>query len=78
MLKDKIYITDRQAFIEWKRKYTNSGGIFYAESISDNEEEPRSYPCILLELDDYNNKFDDYDIYYDFIYLTDFISDYGK
>ena len=21
---------------------------------------------------------DDYDIYYDFVYLTDFISDYGK
>ena len=31
MLKDKIYINDRQAFIEWKRKYTNSDGKFYAE-----------------------------------------------
>jgi hypothetical protein len=76
MLKDKIYITDRQAFIEWKRKYTNSGGIFYANCW--DEKEPNSYPCILLEMDDYNSKFDDYDIYYVFVYLTDFISDYGK
>lgn len=76
MLKDKIYITDRQAFIEWKRKYTNSGGIFYAKCW--DEEEPNSYPCIILEMDDYNSKFDDYDIYYVFVYLTDFISDYGK
>lgn len=75
MLKDKIYINDRQAFIEWKRKYTNSGGIFYAECCCD-EKEPKSYPCILLEIDDYNSKFADYDIYYDFVYLTDFISDY--
>lgn len=80
MIKDKIYINDRQAFIEWKKKYTNSGGIFYAECC--NEEEPKSYPCILLEIDeyDYNSKLADYDynIYYDFVYLTDFISDYGK
>ena len=76
MIKEKIYIADRQAFIEWKRKYTNSGGKFYAEC--GNEEEPKSYPCILLETAEYNNKWDDYDIYYDFVYLTDFISDYGK
>lgn len=76
MLKDKIHITDRQAFIEQKRKYTNHAGKFYAECYS--EEEPKSYPCILLEMDDYNSKYDDYDIYYDFVYLTDFISDYGK
>jgi hypothetical protein len=80
MLKDKIYINDRQAFIEWKRKYTNSGGIFYANCW--DEKEPNSYPCILLEIDeyDYNSKLSDYDynIYYDFVYLTDFISDYGK
>ena len=75
MLKDKIYITDRQAFIEWKRKYTNSVGKFYAKCL--NGEEPKSYPCILLELDEYNYKWDD-DIFYDFVYLTDFISDYGK
>ena len=71
MLKDKIYITDRQAFIEWKRKYTTDNGKFYAECC--NEEEPNSYPCILLEIDEC-----DYNIYYDFVYLTDFISDYGK
>ena len=76
MLKDKIYITDRQAFIEWKRKYTNHTGKFYAECW--DEEEPKSYPCILLEIDDYNNKWADYDIYYVFVYLTDFISDYEK
>jgi hypothetical protein len=78
MLKDKIYITDRQAFIEWKRKYTNSDGKFYAECGNDYEEEPKSYPCILLEIDEYNNQWDDYNIYYYFVYLTDFISDYGK
>ena len=76
MLKDKIYITDRQAFIEWKRNYTTKDGKFYAECCSDKE--PRSYPCILLEAEDLNNKWQDYDIFYDFVYLTDFISDYGK
>ncbi len=76
MLKDKIYIADRQAFIEWKQKYTNHAGKFYAECL--NEDKPMSYPCILLEIDDYNSKWDDYDIYYDFVYLSDFISDYGK
>lgn len=76
MLKDKIYIADRQAFIEWKRKYTTKDGKFYAECYA--EKEPQSYPCILLELDDYNSKWDEYDTFYYFIYLTDFISDYGK
>lgn len=79
MLKDKIYITDRQAFIEWKRKYTTDNGKFYAECC--NEDAPESYPCVLLEIGeyDYNSKLADYDynIYYDFVYLTDFISDYG-
>ena len=78
MVKEKIYITDRQAFIEWKGKYTANNGKFYAECGNDYEEEPKSYPCILLETEEYNNKWDDYDIYYDFVYLTDFISDYGK
>lgn len=75
MLKDKIYITDRQSFIEWKRNYTTKDGNFYAECWS--EKEPKSYPCILLEMQDYNNKWDEYDIFYEFVYLTDFISDYG-
>ena len=78
MLKDKIYIADRQAFIEWKGKYTTDSGKFYAECGNDYEEGPKSYPCILLETEEYNHKWDDYDIYYDFVYLTDFISDYGK
>ena len=76
MLRDKIYITDRQAFIEWKRNYTTKDGKFYADCYG--EKEPKSYPCILLEIEDFNNKWQDYDIYYDFVYLTDFISDYGK
>ena len=80
MIKDKIYIADRQAFIEWKRKYTTDNGKFYAECC--NEAEPESYPCVLLEISeyDYNSKLADYDynIYYDFVYLTDFISDYGN
>lgn len=76
MIKDKIYITDRQAFIEWKRKYTTDKGKFYAECYF--EEEPKSYPCILLEIDEYNSKWGDYDTSYQFVYLTDFISDYGK
>ena len=42
------------------------------------EKEPKSYPCILLEIDEYNAKWSDYDVFYDFVYLTDFISDYGK
>jgi hypothetical protein len=76
MVKDKIYITDRQAFIEWKRKYTTYKGEFYAKCYS--EEEPKSYPCILLEMEDYICKLDDFDSFYDFVYLTDFISEYGK
>ena len=76
MVKDKIYITDRQAFIEWKRKYTTSTGKFYAECYG--EEEPKSYPCILLDMEEYICKLDDFDNFYDFVYLTDFISEYGK
>lgn len=76
MLQIKIYIADRQAFIEWKRKYTDKDGKFYADH--NNEKEPESYPCILLEIEDYNNVWDDYDLFYDFIYLTDFICDYKK
>ncbi len=76
MIKDKIYITERQTFIEWKRNYTTSDGKFYAKCKS--EKEPNSYPCILLELEEYNCTFDDFDRFYYFVYLTDFISDYGK
>ena len=76
MVKDKIYITDRQTFIEWKRNYTNRDGKFYAKCCS--EKEPNSYPCILLDIEEYDNKWGDYDVFYDFVYLTDFISDYGK
>lgn len=68
---EKIYIDDRQAFIEWKRKYTTYNGKFYAISCDDNE--PISYPCILLEHEAYNNIHSDYDTYYNFVYLTDFI-----
>ena len=70
----KIYITDRQEFIEWKRKYTTSDGKFYAISCDDNE--PKSYPCILLEHEVLNKEYDDNDTYYDFVYLTDFIRDW--
>jgi hypothetical protein len=75
---EKIYITDRQAFIEWKLKYTTDAGKFHA--ISCGEDEPTSYPCILLEYEEYNNRFLNYDTYYDFVYLTDFIHnwDYSK
>ena len=54
MITDKIYIADKQAFIEWKRKYTTHTGKFYAECYC--EKEPKSYPCILLEIDEYNTK----------------------
>lgn len=76
MVKDKIYIKDRQAFIEWKRKYTTYNGKFYAKC--NCKEEPKSYPCILLEMEDFNDKWEVYDIFYDFVYLTDFISDYEE
>ena len=76
MLKDKIYIADRQAFIEWKRKYTTKNGKIYAECFED-EKEPKSYPCVLLEIEEYNNRWDEDSIFYSFVYLTDFISDYG-
>ena len=67
---EKIHITDRQAFIEWKKNYTTKDGKFYAECY--NEEEPKSYPCILLKIDDYNynSKLVDYDIFYDFVYFA--------
>ena len=73
---EKNYINDRQAFIEWKRKYTTDAGKFHA--ISCSETEPLSYPCILLEYDEYDNRYLNYDTHYDFVYLTDFIHDYGR
>ena len=73
---EKNYISDRQAFIEWKRKYTTDAGMFHA--ISCSETEPLSYPCILLEYDEYDYRYLNYDTYYDFVYLTDFIHDYGR
>lgn len=76
MITDKIYIADKQAFIEWKRKYTTHTGKFYAECYC--EKEPKSYPCILLEIDEYNTKWGEYDSFYHFVYLTDFISNYEK
>lgn len=76
MVKEKIYITDRQAFIEWKRNYTTYDGKFYAKSCGD--EEPKSYPCVLLDMEEFICKWDDFERFYDFVYLTDFISDYGK
>ena len=66
---EKIYINDRQDFIEWKARHT--------DAIEYDEKEPMSYPCILLENDEYdedsyNNK------YYGFVYLSDFITSYGR
>ena len=58
-----------------KEKYTTDAGKFHA--ISCSETEPLSYPCILLEYDEYNDRFLNYDTYYDFVYLTDFIEDYA-
>ena len=71
---EKIYITSRQEFIEWKRHYTTTDDKFHA--ISSGEDEPKSYPCILCEYEDYNHKWYDYDTYYDFVYLSDFITNY--
>ena len=71
---EKIYINDRQAFIEWKVKYTTDAGKFHAISIC--EDEPLSYPCVLIEYDDYDSRYCVYDTYYNFVYLTDFIRDW--
>lgn len=66
---EKIYINNRQDFIEWKEMHT--------DAIEYDEKEPRSYPCILLENDEYNE--DSYnDKYYGFVYLSDFITSYGR
>jgi hypothetical protein len=75
MLKNKKYIADRQAFIEWKRSHTTQKGKFEAECF-DDEKEPRSYPCVLLETR-FHLLWDKYSLFYSFVYLTDFISDYG-
>ena len=67
---EKIYINDRQDFIEWKARCNKSRGY--------GEREPLSYPCILIEIDEYDNTTYDIDRYYGFVYLTDFIHDYGN
>lgn len=43
MLKDKIYIADRQAFIEWKGIYITRGGKFYAKCCSEKEPDDLVY-----------------------------------
>lgn len=68
---EKIYLNDRQDFIEWKVKHLDYLGNLQA--IEYDEKEPLSYPCILIENDEYNeNSY--VDKYYGFVYLTDFIT----
>ena len=69
---EKIYISDRQAFIEWRQSHTTPYGD---KPIEYDEKEPKSYPCILIENDEYDeNSYSDK--YYGFVYLTDFIKEY--
>jgi hypothetical protein len=68
---EKIYLNDRQDFIEWKVKHTDYLGNLQA--IEYDEKEPLSYPCILIENDEYNES-SYVDKYYGFVYLTDFIT----
>ena len=49
---EKKYLNDRQDFIEWKVKHTDYLGNLQA--IEYDEKEPLSYPCILIENDEYN------------------------
>lgn len=77
MDKNKVYIADRQAFIEWKRSHTTQKGKFDAQWF-DDEKEPTSYPCVILEIEDCCNRWDEESLFYSFVYLTDFISDYDN
>ena len=66
---EKILIKNNKDFIDWKKKSSdylgNLAGRFY------DEDSPKSYPCVLVEYWDYDK--DSYcDLYYSFIYLTDF------
>lgn len=68
---EKKYLSDKQDFIEWRNKHQDYLGNLQA--IEYDEKEPLSYPCILIENDEYNeNSY--VDKYYGFVYLTDFIT----
>ena len=68
---EKKYLNDRQDFIEWRNK--NKDYLGNLQAIEYDEKEPLSYPCILIENDEYNeNSY--VDRYYGFVYLTDFIT----
>ena len=65
---DKTLLKTREDFIEWRHNHTNA--------IEYDEKEPRSYPCILLENDEYD-ECSYSDKYYGFVYLTDFVTNYN-
>ena len=67
---NKIYINDRIDFIKWLESHTDAYG---GKPIEYNEKEPKSYPCILIENDEYDEN-SHTDKYYGFVYLTDFIT----
>ena len=57
--------------------YTTDTGHFKAVGCC--EDEPLFYPCVLIEFD-IDIEYEDYEVcetHYDFVYLTDFIEDYG-
>ena len=71
----KIYINDRQEFIEWKTDSTNSYWCYIPGNY--DEKEPKSYPCIIIEKDG-EDGFGEPATIYGFVYLSDFIIDYAK
>ncbi len=68
-------IKDKQAFNEWKKIYTTDTGHFNAVGCC--EDEPLSYPCVLIEFDIEDENYEVCETHYQFVYLTDFIEDYG-
>lgn len=71
----KIYINDRQDFIEWKTDSTNAYWSYIPSNY--DEREPKSYPCIIIEKDG-EDGFGEPATTYGFVYLSDFIIDYAK
>ena len=68
-------IKDKQAFNEWKKLYTTDTGHFKAVGCC--EDEPLFYPCVLIEFDIEDENYEVCETHYQFVYLTDFIEDYG-
>ena len=71
---DKTLIQSAKDFQEWK-SYCKNVAYDYVYFMAEEEDEPKSYPCVLISHDEqccegsYR-----YDLYYHFVYPSDFVA----